>query len=88
MSSSIADILGLLLGAVVFNGIGFLFLRWPAAGAKSLESLQDDGLMPFQGYRITIWTARLFGLEMAVGGLGCTAVLVYAIVVGITGSNQ
>ena len=88
MPTSLADLLGLVLLAVVFNGIGFLFLRWPAAGAKSLKSLQDDGLMPFQGYRITIWTARLLGVEMAVGGLGCTAVLVYAIVVGITGSNQ
>jgi hypothetical protein len=65
--------------AVVGNGLGFLFLRWPEAGAKSLRTFPTRWFMPF---RIGVRTARLFGLEMAVAGLACTAGLVYAIVVG------
>jgi len=70
--------------AVVGNGLGFLFLRWPEAGAKSLETFRDQArwFMPFP---IRVWTARLFGIEMAVAGLACTAGLVYAVVAGTTG---
>ena len=72
---------GCILLAIVGNGLGFLFLRWPQAGAKTFQVFRGRSrwfsLVPFP---INVWTARLFGIEMAIGGLASTAAVVYIIV--------
>jgi hypothetical protein len=69
----------LILFFVVFGGIGFLFLRWPQAGAKSMQAFRDQ-LRPLIPWPISIRTARLLGVEFAVAGLASAIVLVYFLI--------
>ena len=68
-----------ILFAVVFNGLGFLFLRWPRAGAKSLQAFRDQSRWFIAFGPINVWTARLLGAEFAFAGLASTAALVYSL---------
>jgi hypothetical protein len=65
----------------VCGGLGFIFLRWPTAGAKMMQAFRDNSRWHLS-WPINVWTARLFGAQLVLGALFATLVLILWLVKG------